>query len=332
MTSEVTKAYHLCQTYYKTKAKILKLEKLHEWDRYVPLFPKVSEKYTYSQAKSIILDSFGSFSPEFSKIAKLHFENNWIDAKIVKNKRAGAFCSLMTPDHHPYILTNFNNKISDVLTLAHELGHAIHACLSRKQNLLQFWPSTAATEIASIFAESIVFDYIFYNTQNTKLKLNLLATKLEQTFATIFRQTAFYLFESDIHVHRRQEGELSKNQIKNYFQKRLQTMFGDGLTLTKNHSLWWAYVLHFYHYNFYVFTYAFGENLTNALYNTYKTTNNKPNFVSKYINALEAGSSLSPAQIINKMDIDISNTIFWKSSIGLLQNQLDAFHNLASKT
>src|SRR6185369_6992755 len=208
---------------------------------------------------------------QMSDAAKKFFEKKWIDAELKPYKTNGAFCSYGTPKIHPYILCNYSGDLDNVITLGHELGHGIHAVLSHQNNtLLLSNPSTATSEIASIFAESLTFDSLFETIKDKKIKLNYLGGKIEGMLATIFRQTAFYLFESDLHNHRRTKGELSSEDINNYYQKRLQKMFGKSLMLTENHKYWWEYISHFYHYNFYVFTYAFGELLSLSLYEKYK--------------------------------------------------------------
>lgn len=327
MVKAVTDRYSISSRFYKAKSNLLK-QKLYEWDRYSPLFPERKKQYSWEEAKSIVLDSFKAFSPVFFETAKLFFDKKWIDAEITPNKRSGGYCSYSVPSKNPMILVNYSGNYDDVSTLAHELGHGIHAYLSRQNSLVNFYPSTATAEIASVFCESVLFERIYSQTNDPKLKLNLLANKIQGGLATIFRQTAFYLFEKDLHTHRREKGELSSSQINNYFQERLKPMFGQSLALTQNHGYWWMPVLHFYHYNFYVFTYAFGEALTNALYEIYRENSN--NFVPNYIEALKLGGSKSPAEIVASLGIDISSPKLWKKSLDLVENQVTEFERLAN--
>lgn len=329
LVKTVEGSYPLSERYYKIKSKLLN-RKLFEWDRYSSIYHEKNHTVSWNEAKEIVLTSFSKFDTEFSDVAKMFFENGWIDAEISPSKKGGAFCSYCVPSKHPFILLSFTGSVDDVMTLAHELGHGIHAYLSRINSLQNFFPSTATAEIASVFGESLVFDYLYENAKSGREKMNLLSNKIQGSFATIFRQTSFYNFESQIHEHRRKHGELSTNQINNYFQAELQKMFGKGLTLTPGHAYWWMPVLHFYHYNFYVFTYAFGEALTLSLYQKYRDEGDK--FVKEYKNALRAGGSQSPKDITSMMGVDIGKRNFWKKSIELLEEYVDEFQNLANGT
>ncbi len=328
MTDAVVNNYPLAERYYRKKAKILKLMRLHEWDRY-SYVKQSRSKYSWSEAKKIVLNSFYGFDKQFGKIAKEFFENDWIDARTAKNRRGGAYCSYLTPSKHPYIFMNFTGGLDDIMTLAHELGHGIHAYLSRGNSMLHFSPSTVTAEIASTFAESLVFDELYKNSDSSDFKINLLAEKIQRSFATVFRQTAFHLFESDIHDHRRINGELSTEEFGKYYQNRLQTSFGKGLDLTKNHEYFWMPVLHFYHFNFYVFSYAFGELMAMSLFDLYKRE--KKNFVKKYIDILKMGGSASPKDILKAVGQDISEENFWQSGLDLLENYIEEFEKIPLK-
>lgn len=328
MTSAIENNYKISEDYYKTKGEIQNL-KLQEWDRYSTIFPNHKETfYTYAQARDIILEAFEEFSPVFYTIAKKFFDNNWIDAEISKGKQSGAFCAYTTPDKNPFILSNFTGKANDVRTLAHELGHGIHAYLSREQNLLNYWPITPLAEIASIFSENLVFKKIYNQTKDPKEKLNLLGERLQEIFATIFRQNAFHLFESDIHKQRREKGELSIEIINEQFQKRLQKMFGTSLTLSEGHKYWWISISHFYHYNFYVFSYVFGQSLSNALYSAY--LNDGDSFVSNYINVLKMGSSKPLLSITKDLKVDIEDKSFWNKGLEPIRKLVNEFQELAN--
>lgn len=325
LVETVEKSYSICEHFYLTKQEILKVDQLYEWDRYSPIY-KTDKTYSWKEAKTIILDAFYQFSDQFGNIAKLFFDKKWIDAEISEGKHSGAFCSYGTPSTHSYVLINFTGKINDILTLAHELGHGIHHYLSRDQKLLEFWASTAVAEIASIFCESLVFDKLFQELGDKKIKTNLLANKLQSDFSSIFRQIAFYQFETAIHRHRREKGELSLKEFSQYYQHQLQAMFGKGLKLTRGHQYWWMPILHFYHYNFYVFTYSMGNLLTYSLYNIYQ--NDKKSFLKNYLKALKLGGSKTPAEIIAVIGIDISDREFWQHGIDYLNNLVNQFENL----
>lgn len=327
LVATIEKNYSISEKFYLAKKKFLDYEKLHEWDRYSSIY-KADKEYSWDQAKKIILISFEDFSPKFAQVAKKFFDNHWIDAKVVKGKRNGAFCSYGTPSTHPYILVNYTNKIKDVLTLAHELGHGIHHYLSRDQKLLQYWSSTAVAEIASIFAESLVFENLFQQLDDKKIKIDLLSDHLQSAFASIFRQNAFFLYETDIHQHYRRKGELSIEQFSDYYQQRLQAMFGKGLKLTEQHKFWWIPVLHFYHFNFYVFTYAIGNLITYSLIDQYKKSSRK--FVDQYINALKLGGSKKPKEIVSTMGLNIEQKEFWQQGLDYLDQLVVDFKNLTN--
>ncbi len=326
MTNTIEKNYKICHKYYNTKSKILNT-KLYEWDRYSEIYPNLGEPhFTYEQAKALILEAFREFSPLFADIAEKFFDNNWIDAEISKGKRSGAFCAYCVPSRNPYILTNYMGKANDVRTLAHELGHGIHAYLSSKQSLLNYYPVTPLAEISSIFCENLVFRKIYDQTKDIKQKTNLLGGRLQEIFATIFRQNAFYLFESDIHKKRRDTGELSVTELNKLFQTRVQTMFGSALKLTEGHQYWWIPISHFYHYNFYVFSYAFGQSLSNALYSAYLNDGEK--FVSNYIKVLGMGSSKELIELTKILGVEINKTAFWEEGLKPISELVDEFERL----
>ncbi len=326
MTKAITSSWSISERYYKAKSKLLG-HKLYEWDRYSDVYSlKNQTEINWQETKDIVLSSFSEFSPKFGNIAKMFFDNNWIDAQLRTGKKGGAYCSYISPKKHPYVFMNFNNSLEDTITLGHELGHAVHGYLNKKHNILQFDSSTAVAEIASIFAESLVFDNLFSKPLNKKEKINVLANKIQGRFATVFRQTAFYLFESEIHELRRKQGELTTQQISNLYQKHLQPMFGKGLTLTDSHKPLWMPIAHFYHYNFYVYSYSFGELLATSLYAIYKKDGQK--FVDKYIEALSAGGSMSPIEITKIMGVDITKESFWKSGLDLILDEVKEFEKL----
>lgn len=327
--SAIDKNIAISQKFYAIKRKAMAVGQLYEWDRYHLLYPKVQQKYTWQEAKKIVLDAFAEFDEEFFKVAKLFFDKRWIDAKPNPDKRSGAYCSYTVPSKHPLILMSFQGSIDDVYTLAHELGHGIHGYLARKNSLVNFWSSTATAEIASTFCENLVFEYIFARTKNKKQKADLLCNQIQGSFATIFRQMAFYQFERDLHFHRREKGELTAEQIHTYFQKRLQPMFGKALKLTDGHSLWWMVIAHFYHYNFYVFTYSFGELLAYSLLQLYRKQDKS--FITGYKDILRAGGTLAPDQLLAKLDLDISKASFWNEGMAFLAERVKQFDKIVTQ-
>ena len=323
MSSVISNNYDLAEKFYSRKSKLLGYE-LHEWDRYSDIYTNVSEPdFSYDDAKELILDSFKKFSPEFHRIALKFFANNWIDAELNEGKSSGAFCAYATPAKNPFILTNFTGKANDVRTLAHELGHGIHAYLSREQTLLNYWPVTPIAEIASIFCENIVFRAIYNETSNKKQRINLLAGRIQEIFATVYRQNAFHIYETAIHDKRQKVGELSIDELSTLFQDTVQKSFGKGLKLTSGHKLWWIPISHFYHYNFYVFSYPFGSMLSNALYENYLSDGKE--FLDNYIKVLKLGGAKNLQEITKLMKIDINSPTFWEEGLNPLRELIDEF-------
>ncbi|MEI7578745.1 MAG: M3 family oligoendopeptidase [bacterium] len=328
MSDIICQGYKISEKFYLNKASIIKQKKLTEIDRYSHIYQTKERLFSFTQAKQIILEAFEEFSPIFATIAKKFFDNNWIDAEIRQGKIGGAFCSYCIPEKNPFILVNFTGTSNDITTLAHELGHGIHAYLSRKQPLLTYWSSTVVAEIASIFCEMIVFNKLLNTINDKKLQTNILAEKIQSLFATVFRQNTFFMFEREMHQLRKTAGELPIEKINSLFQKQLQAMFGKGLTLTKQHALWWMSVQHFFHYNFYVFSYTFGEILALSLWGKYQSDSDK--FLRNYIKVLEQGSSMAPIEITKSLGLDIENPEFWSKGLNIIAGYVEQFSESVS--
>ena len=320
----VVRNYPLVARYYHLKREILGVETLTHYDRYAPLF-EAEDTITYPEAQEIVLDAFGGFSPEMRSRAAEFFDKHWIDAPATKGKASGAFCSYVTPDTHPYVLVNYLGRMKDVMTLAHELGHGVHASLSREQSLLNFQGTLPLAELASTFGEMLVFERA---TQSASLKdkLALYAEKIEGAFATIPRQTAMYRFELAIHTHRREQGELTTQQFGEYWQSEVQAMFGDSVALGEEHKLWWSYIGHFIAAPFYVYAYSFGELLVLSLYQQAKTGG--PAFAEKYLNMLALGGSSTPQELMERVGVDLGDPAFWQGGFDALGGLVDEFEGL----
>ncbi len=301
--------------YYRLKRKLLGLEKLTHADRYAPL-EEVKLEIPYSEARRTVLEAFERFSPRVREMTEEFFENNWIDAALRPGKRGGAFCSSITPDLHPYVFMNYTGNARDVMTLAHELGHGLHGMLSRKQHYLDFYPSLAMAETASVFAEMLVFEKLQSRLSSPRDRLILLAGKIEDTFATVFRQVAMYRFELAAHHARRTEGELTADRYSALWQENIQAMFRDSLELGEDHACWWSYIPHIYQSPFYVYAYAFGELMVLALYARYQQEG--PSFVDRYLSVLEAGGSQKPEDMLKAVGIDIRDRSFWQGGVDLI--------------
>ncbi len=316
--------YGLCARYYRVKREILGLPQLTHVDRYAPLFEAEAE-VPYDRAKAMVLEAFGEFSQELERRAAEFFDNNWIDAAPKKGKLGGAYCSYNTPDTHPVVFMTYLNKMQDVGTLAHELGHGVHGSLSRAQTLLNFHGSLPLAELASIFGEMLVFEKLVADA-SPKDKLALYAEKIEGMFASVFRQAAMYQFEQQCHRHRREEGELTPDQFGDYWQEQLQAMFGDSLILEEQHRRWWSYVGHFFFAPFYVYAYAFGELLTLSLYQRAKAEG--PEFEQKYVELLRLGGSLTPKELMATVGVDLASPEFWQGGFDAMESMIAEFERL----
>ncbi len=313
--------YHQVETYYTTKKELLGLEQLTHIDRYAPLFD-AEETIPYQSAKKLILNAFEKYHPEMLKRGKEFFDKEWIDASPNPGKRSGAFCSYFTPDTHPVILMSYADKMDDVKTLAHELGHGIHASLSRKQSYFNYQGTLPLAELASTFCEMLVFEELMEKASK-KDQLALLANKIEDSFATIYRQAAMYSFECRAHNLRREKGELQDKDLSDIWQEEMQQMFKSSVQLGEQHRAWWLYVGHFFFAPFYVYSYSFGELLALAVYQ--KSCIEGEEFANKYIRVLELGGSENPYELMNHLGIDLNSKEFWQGGFNYLQKLLDRF-------
>lgn len=316
--------YNLVGRYYKVKRDVLGVDTLTHYDRYAPLFAS-EETVEYDHAKSIVLESFGDLSPQMRARAEEFFDKNWIDATPNKGKEGGAYCMYVTPDLHPYVFMNYLGKMKDVMTLAHELGHGVHASLSREQTILNFHGTLPLAELASTFGEMLVFEKVVAEA-SLKEQLALYAEKIEGAFATISRQTALYRFEQAIHNHRRTKGELSADDFGNYWQQEVQLMFGDSVELGEEHKAWWSYIGHFVRSPFYVYAYSFGELLVMSLFQQYKKSG--PVFAEKYLRMLSCGGSLTPQELMAQVDVDLEDPKFWQGGFDALEVLVAKFESL----
>lgn len=314
----------LVARYYKVKRQILGLDELTHIDRYAPLFES-TEKISWLEGKKMVLDSFQEFSPILRDRALEFFDKNWIDAEPRKGKGGGAFCSSNTPDTHPVMLMTYLGSLNDVGTLAHELGHCVHASLSRKQSAFNFHGTLPLAELASIFGEMLVFDKLV-GAASEEDRLALYAEKVEGTFASVHRQAAMFRFEQRCHTHRREQGELASEDFQAIWQEEMQAMFADGLTLGEQHACWWQYVSHFFFAPFYVYAYSFGELLTMSLYK--RAQSEGEGFAAKYIDVLERGGSETPFELMGRLGVDLRSKEFWQGGFDVLENMIAEFERL----
>jgi oligoendopeptidase F len=313
--------------YYRLKAKLLKLPQLADYDRYAPLGDDLP-RCTWPEARRIVEESYTAFSPKGGDIIKQFFEKNWIDAEPRKGKRGGAFSSSAVPSAHPYILMSYTDKLRDVMTLAHELGHGLHQYLSREVGYLQCDTPLTTAETASVFGEMLTFRRLLELYPEPRVKLALLCSKIEDAFATVFRQIVLTRFEQRAHAARQAEGELTTERLNALWMEANGSMHGDAVKLTDDYAWWWLYIGHFVHVPFYCYAYAFGELLVLALYEQYRKQ--KHDFVPKYLDLLGAGGSVSPPELVRKLGVDITQPEFWDQGLTLLDSMVREAEQLAS--
>ncbi len=328
LIGRVTARYDLVQRYYRLKGQLLQIDPLYDYDRYAPL-PGGQREVDWATARELVLTSFGDFSSEMHAIATKFFEQGWIDAPVVEGKQSGAFSHPVTPDHHPYILVNFTGTVSDVMTLAHELGHGVHQYLAASQGHINASTPLTTAETASVFSEMLVFEHLLNIEPDAYKRLALLTNKLEEIFATTFRQVAMNRFEEAIHTARRSEGELSAERISELWMQTQRPMFEDAVLLREEYRHWWCYIPHFLHVPGYVYAYAFGELLTLALYERYRQEG--PEFVPRYLDLLRAGGSAPPEELLASLGVTLSDPHFWDQGLSRLESMVVQAEELAEQ-
>ncbi|MDZ7714629.1 MAG: M3 family oligoendopeptidase [Balneolaceae bacterium] len=328
LVDSVTDNYSLVQRFYKLKKNLLGYDKLYDYDRYAPLL-KNEEEIKWDKAREMVLSSYSEFHPDMGSIAGKFFEHSWIDAAIKPGKRGGAYSASTVPSVHPYVFMNFDGKIRDVQTLAHELGHGVHQYLSRKQGALQASTPLTTAETASVFGEMLVFQNIMQKLDDPKEKLALLIGKIDDTIATVFRQVSMNRFEHAMHTKRREDGELTTEEFSQLWRNAQVNLYGDSVELTDSYDIWWCYIPHFLHTPGYVYAYAFGELLVLALYEEYMQSNN--GFADNYIKMLEAGGSDWPENIVGTMGLDITDPKFWNKGLQAVKKMITQAEELAQK-
>lgn len=329
LVNTVTANYDLVARHYDIKRHLLGYEELYDYDRYAPVPIKSGEKtYTWEEARDLVLKAFNAFSPQMAEVAKKFFDGNWIHAAILPNKSGGAYASWVVPSVHPYIFVNYNGTANDVMTLAHELGHGIHMYLSgREQGIFALATPLTTAEMASTFAEMLVFSDLMSREEDPEARLALLTSKIEDSFGTIFRQISMNRFEDAMHNARRDEGELTHARLSEIWLDVQRDMYGDSVTLRDDYGAWWSYVPHFLSTPGYVYAYAFGELLVLALYNIYQERGEA--FVPQYLEVLKAGDSDYPDKILAKVGVDLNDHNFWQNGIEAVRTLINQEESLA---
>jgi oligoendopeptidase F len=310
----------LPRRWYRLKAQLLGVDKLADYDRMAAV-TDADERVEWPQARDLVLESYNAFSPELGDLVGRFFDESWIDAPVRPAKRGGAFCAYTVPSVHPYVLLNYTHKRRDVLTLAHELGHGVHAALGARQGVFHMSTPLTMAETASVFGETIVFGRLLEQASTPESRLSLLAESIEGSIATVFRQVAMNRFEHLAHTNRREAGELSVDRIGELWAESQEELLGDAVEVTPGYRSWWSYVPHFISTPGYVYAYAYGQLLALAVYARYEEEGEA--FVPAYLELLSAGGSRSPEELGRIVGIDLSDPGFWDKGLALVERQLE---------
>jgi oligoendopeptidase F len=320
LLSAVRSRYELPRRWYRLKARLLGIDKLADYDRMAAV-TQDDEPVDWEDAKQLVLASYGEFTPELGEPARAFFDERRIDAPPRPAKRGGAFAAYTVPSAHPYLMLNYTAKRRDVLVLAHEMGHGLHAELARPRGVLEQHTPLTLAETASVFGETLVFRRLLEQAPTPQSRLSLLAESIEGSIATVFRQTAMNSFEDLVHNARREQGELSVERLGELWAQSQEQMLGDSVELTAGYRTWWSYVPHFISTPGYVYAYAYGQLLALSIYKRYLDEGEA--FVPSYLELLRAGGSRSPEELGRMVGIDLSDPGFWDSGLDLVEAQLE---------
>ncbi len=311
------------QRFFKLKAKQLGVKKIRRYDIYAPVAGS-DKKYSFSQAADMVLESFDAFNPEFAKLARRVFDEHHLDSEIRKGKQGGAFCAPILPEITPYVKVNYQGSAREVATLAHELGHAIHAMLASHHTAFTFHSSLPLAETASTFGEMMLIERMLAREKNKAVRRDILFRQVDDSYATIGRQAWFALFERSAHDMVMKNA--SVDEISAMYFENLKEQFGDSLELSDEFQWEWVSVPHFYHAPFYVYAYAFGKLLVLSLYKQFKAEGES--FKPKYRKILAAGGSEAPAKILAEAGIDIRSAKFWQGGFDVIKEQVEELEKL----
>jgi oligoendopeptidase F len=317
------------QRWYKLKAGLLGLDRLADYDRMASVATTDSE-FGWDEARALVLDAYASFSPDLASVANRFFDEHWIDAPVRPGKRPGAFCAYTVPSAHPFLLLNWTSRRRDVLTLAHELGHGLHAYLARDQGVFHQGTPLTLAETASVFGETVTFGRLLDATDDPDDRLTLLAESLEGQIATVFRQIAMNRFENAVHTARREQGELSVDDFNGHWRASQEEMLGDSVEITDGYGTWWSYVPHFIGTPGYVYAYAYGQLLALSVYRQYQEQGE--GFVGSYLELLARGGSLPPEELGTIVGVDLADPAFWDGGLQIVEQQLEAAEAAARAT
>jgi oligoendopeptidase F len=313
----------LFQRYFRLKARWLGMEKLRRYDIYGPVV-KTQKQYEFADAVDLVLTSFGRFSPRISQLAERVFQDHHLDSEVRKGKQGGAFCATVTPDLTPYVLQSYNGRPDDVATLAHELGHAIHAMLAEHHSVMVQQASLPLAETASTFGELLVIDRLLSEDPDPETQRDLLFRQMDTNYATIMRQAYFAIFERDAHA--KVQSGASIDELSALYTENLAEQFGDAIELNEEFRHEWVLIPHIYSTPFYVYAYAFGQLLVLSLYQQFLAEGEA--FIPRYLKLLSAGGSDAPVRILEEAGIDIHSPEFWQGGFNVLETALERLEAL----
>ncbi|MCC6716266.1 MAG: M3 family oligoendopeptidase [Acetobacteraceae bacterium] len=327
VTAVVADFPRLSHRYYAMKAKWLGLERLQHWDRNAPLPGDGDRIIPWAEAKRQVLGAYGGFSRELAAVGGAFFDKPWIDAELRPGKAGGAFAHPTVPGAHPYLLLNYHGRARDVMTLAHELGHGVHQVLAGRQGYLMASTPLTLAETASVFGEMLTFRALLEAEKDPARRRFMLAGKVEDMLNTVVRQVAFYRFESLLHDERR-SGELVAERIGELWMQVQTESLGPAFEFTPEYRVFWSYVPHFIHSPFYVYAYAFGDCLVNALYSVFQAGH--PGFEGKYLDMLRAGGTLRHKELLAPFGLDASEPAFWTRGLDVISGFIDELERMPS--
>ncbi|MBF0561059.1 MAG: M3 family oligoendopeptidase [Alphaproteobacteria bacterium] len=310
----------LSHRYYAMKARWLGVEHLNHWDRNAPLPKGDDRRYTWDEARTIVLGAYERFSPDLGVVARRFFDHAWIDAEVRPGKASGAFAHPTVPSVHPYLLLNFTGKTRDVMTLAHELGHGIHQSLAAGQGHLMANTPLTLAETASVFGEMLTFRALLDGETDSERRGVMLASKVEDMINTVVRQIAFHEFESAVH-RERAHGELSPERLGDLWMQVQSDSLGPVFRFDDGYRHYWTYIPHFIHSPFYVYAYAFGDCLVNSLYAVHEA--GPSDFPARYLDLLRAGGTLRHKELLTPFGLDATDPGFWQRGLNVVSGLID---------
>lgn len=330
LESAVVDAYaNTAHRYYRLKARWLGVDRLEHYDRNAPL-PRADERpQSWDEARDTVLTAYGRFSSDLQAIGQRFFDNDWIDAEPRPGKSPGAFAHSTVPSAHPYLLLNYQGKLRDVMTLAHELGHGVHQVLAAPNGTLMADTPLTLAETASVFGEQLVFRSLLEAETDVERRKHMLASKVEDMINTVVRQTAFYRFEKTVHAARR-DGEIPLDGLREMWMSVQSESLGPAFKLDADYQDYWCYVPHFIHAPFYVYAYAFGDCLVNALYAVYQDA--EDGFQARYLDMLRAGGTKRHKELLAPFGLDASDATFWARGLNLIATFIDELEELEARS